>query len=315
METVRFSLIAKEDLALGTSTFEVTLADGRVVQLSQIDLGKLLETYPPKSYATVSALPTAPTSGAIARVVSPEDYYYFGASGWTSMSSAGVAQMASKVGNIAVQNITATGTYTKPTGLLFAYVRVIAGGAGGGGVDITTGGGAAAGGGGGGGSAEKWLLATAIGATETATIGAGGAGGSAGNNNGSAGASTSFGTLVVASGGSPGAGTAINARGVGGVGGVGTTGDILYRGFSGGHGLFYLHGDGTNKVAWAGWGGGTLIAGNAYAVDFFSSGGNGTAGTANTGQGGTGAAGVNSGSAYAGGAGASGGIIVVEFKI
>lgn len=42
METIRFARIGKEDLNLGTSTFEVRLADGRVVTLSQIDLATIL---------------------------------------------------------------------------------------------------------------------------------------------------------------------------------------------------------------------------------------------------------------------------------
>lgn len=37
-ETIRFSLIGREDLRRGTSTFEVTLADGRVVTLNEIDI-------------------------------------------------------------------------------------------------------------------------------------------------------------------------------------------------------------------------------------------------------------------------------------
>jgi len=42
METIRYSPIGKEDCNFGTGTFEVTLADGRVVLLSQIDVGALL---------------------------------------------------------------------------------------------------------------------------------------------------------------------------------------------------------------------------------------------------------------------------------
>lgn len=42
METIRFSPIGKEDCSFGTGTFEVTLADGRIVMLSQIDIGAIL---------------------------------------------------------------------------------------------------------------------------------------------------------------------------------------------------------------------------------------------------------------------------------
>jgi hypothetical protein len=44
METIRYSPIGKEDLNLGTGSFEVTLADGRVVMLSAVDVGKILST-------------------------------------------------------------------------------------------------------------------------------------------------------------------------------------------------------------------------------------------------------------------------------
>lgn len=37
-ETIRYTLIGKEDLNLGTGTFEARLADGRVVTLSQVDM-------------------------------------------------------------------------------------------------------------------------------------------------------------------------------------------------------------------------------------------------------------------------------------
>lgn len=38
METIKYSLIGKQDLSLGRSTFEVTLGDGRVVSMDQINL-------------------------------------------------------------------------------------------------------------------------------------------------------------------------------------------------------------------------------------------------------------------------------------
>ena len=41
-ETIRYGLIGLEDLATGTGSFEVTLADGRVVILSQIDLARIV---------------------------------------------------------------------------------------------------------------------------------------------------------------------------------------------------------------------------------------------------------------------------------
>jgi hypothetical protein len=41
-ETIRYARIGEEDINFGTSTFEARLADGRVVLLSQVDLGVLL---------------------------------------------------------------------------------------------------------------------------------------------------------------------------------------------------------------------------------------------------------------------------------
>src|SRR3990167_8669356 len=41
-ETIRYSRLGREDLNLGTGTFEVRLADGRVVVLTQIDIGAIL---------------------------------------------------------------------------------------------------------------------------------------------------------------------------------------------------------------------------------------------------------------------------------
>lgn len=42
MEVIRYTAVGKEDLNLGIGTFEVRLADGRVVTLTKIDIGALL---------------------------------------------------------------------------------------------------------------------------------------------------------------------------------------------------------------------------------------------------------------------------------
>jgi len=44
-ETIRYTPIGKQDLRLGTSSFEVTLADGRVVVLDEINVLALITTY------------------------------------------------------------------------------------------------------------------------------------------------------------------------------------------------------------------------------------------------------------------------------
>lgn len=43
-ETIRYNKLGEEDLNLGSGTFEVRLANGTVVSLSQIDLAAILST-------------------------------------------------------------------------------------------------------------------------------------------------------------------------------------------------------------------------------------------------------------------------------
>jgi len=98
----------------------------------------------------------------------------------------------------ALQVFTASGTYTKPAGLSAIIVELVGGGgAGGDGGTATEGAG-----GGGGGYSRRRLAAAAVGVTETVTIGA-------------AGGTTSFGSLLSATGGSDGADNGPNADGGG----------------------------------------------------------------------------------------------------
>jgi len=62
-ETIRFNRIGKQDLRIGNGTFEVVLADGRVVTLSEIDIAYLISD----AYAKAN-LPAAGISGRLARV-------------------------------------------------------------------------------------------------------------------------------------------------------------------------------------------------------------------------------------------------------
>ena len=67
-ETIRFSQLAEEDIKFGAGSFEVQLADGKVVTLSEANLGRILaEVVGLKGY-TKAGLPTAGTAGRLARV-------------------------------------------------------------------------------------------------------------------------------------------------------------------------------------------------------------------------------------------------------
>ena len=99
--------------------------------------------------------------------------------------------------------VTASATYTRPAGLKFLEVTCYGAGGAGGGTGVT-GAGAYAGASGGNGGAKSWslLTATEVGASQAMTIGGGGAGVLGGN--GGNGGTTSFGTLVSATGGAGG---------------------------------------------------------------------------------------------------------------
>jgi hypothetical protein len=117
-----------------------------------------------------------------------------------------------------VQDFTASGTWTKPSGV--TYVRVVCvggGGGGGGGHNAAAGGGG--GGGGGGAVTVADFLASALSPTETVTVPAAAAGGPS-NTIGSNATNVSFGTRPGAGGGG-GGGTRFGGSGAGGAGGDG----------------------------------------------------------------------------------------------
>ena len=111
-----------------------------------------------------------------------------------------------------IVEFTASGTYTKPVGLVELVVFAQAPGGGGGAGRSTSTGGTAGGGGYGGSGAfvVARIPAASIAATEAVTIGAPGSGGTGGINtnggNGTAGGDVSFGSLVLAKGGGFGRG-------------------------------------------------------------------------------------------------------------
>ena len=191
-------------------------------------------------------------------------------------------------------------------------VRVQGGGAAGGPAGTASAGNhSTAGGGGGGGYAEKFILFSALAATETVTVGAGGAGSTAASN-GASGGTSSFGAHCVATGGSGGAfsnNVSLYVSAPGGDGGIGTAGDILVKGAGGGNGTGY------STLASAGHGGSGHFGGGAMAPTTGAS--TGLAGNAggNYGGGGSGAmTNQNFATSSAGGSGAPG-IVLVDVYI
>lgn len=189
-----------------------------------------------------------------------------------------------------IQVFTATGTYTRPTGVRRIRVRVVGGGGAGG---ATSGANQGGGGGGGGGYSEELIDASAI-TTVSVTIGAGGT--SAGT---TAGGTTSFGAYLQATGGGSGVGGSGTAGAAdGGAGGIGSGGDVNAAGGAGGNNY--------NNVC-GGTGGDSALGGGGKATH------NGGAGTAGRAYGGGGSGGGDNGGVAAGGSGAAGVVIVEEF--
>lgn len=202
-----------------------------------------------------------------------------------------------------VQIFTSSGTYTKPAGLVAAIVEVCGGGGGGGGVASSSG--LGAGGGGGGASTMRRLLASAIGATETVTIGAAGAGGDATGGDGGAGGTSSFGSLVDAPGGGGGGGATGVGHDLGGLGGVpGTNGDVFFEGADGAGNVYV-----SSTLGIAGGGGPSRFGGGGRGRNSNSAG----VGDAGGQFGGGGGGSYSTGSAHVGGAGFKGVVIVTEY--
>ncbi len=213
--------------------------------------------------------------------------------------------------SVNIQIFTATGanTWTKPSGAKAVYVVCVGGGGGGGGANGTAAGAARnpGGGGGGGGRAEKWFVASDLGATETATVGQGGNGGPGGvaaaGTAGTAGVNSTFGTYLTCYGGGFGKGavtaTASAGGGGGGTAGVGANGAAVTN-----LGGLPASVAGANGIA--GQGGGGNIAAAAGNAEYGGGGGNGAAAT-------PAASGAGGSSIYgAGGGGGGGGVVVAN---
>lgn len=197
-----------------------------------------------------------------------------------------------------IQTFTTAGanTWNKPSGFSsLAIAKLQAWGAGGSGAKGSAN--QPGGGGGGGGYNERELLLSAMGASETVTIGAGGAAQTSANTAGNAGGNTTIGSLLTAYGGGGGA---FNAAGGGGGGGGGTLG----AGVSGT----------TSQVgSWGGAPSVAVIAGGAVDIELQGSGASNAGVTSlnggpNTfGGGGGGGSGGRGGDSFWGGGGGGGG--------
>jgi hypothetical protein len=129
---------------------------------------------------------------------------------------------------------------TGASGLKAVRVTVVAGGGSAGGAEATGAVQVSVGaGGGGGGAAQSFILASALGASETVTVGAGGAGATSTGNSGT---SSVFGTVAIVSANGGSGGESLGATAAtqaafrnGGSGGTTLVGDIVLPGSAGGH--------------------------------------------------------------------------------
>lgn len=171
-----------------------------------------------------------------------------------------------------VQTFLAGGTWTKPSGGTLALVRLWAGGGAGGKGSVNRPGG----GGGGGGYSERYILLSALAATEAVTIGVGGAAQSTANTPGANGANSTFGAWLTAFAGGGGAGLAGTEGGGGGAGGALAAG-VQATTSTGGNG-----GDSITSTLRLGDGGTSGSPGNAGVTPYAGGGGGGGGNIAGT---------------------------------
>jgi hypothetical protein len=212
--------------------------------------------------------------------------------------------------SVNVQVLTASGTYTPTSGMVYCVVENVGGGAAAGGSEATGSSQSAPAGGGGGGEYALGVFdAATIGASQAVTIGAGGIAVS-GNNPGGNGGTTSFGALLTALGGIGGSGAAFsagatsNSGGLGGSGGTG--GDLRFPGVYGGDGYF----SGSDQMGHGGAGGGSRYSGGVKQNDTVNSAGSNGIGY---GCGGSGSYNLGVTTARAGGNGSPGLVYITEY--
>ena len=217
--------------------------------------------------------------------------------------------ISNSVNDMSTTVLTASGTYSKPSNLLFAIVEIIGGGGGGGGCDGQGGGTfGAAGGGGSGGSSKRLFLASELAASETVTIGSGGGAGGTGSS-GSNGGNTLFGTHLTGNGGNGGTSvtsvTNVN-NAQGGDGGAASGGDTNTPGKPGGAGIVTDGGPVGSATSGEGGSGRYGTGGRAKTAD--------VPGSAGQGYGAGGSGGVTTDTTNrVGGGGTQGAVIIIEF--
>lgn len=151
-----------------------------------------------------------------------------GANYFEVTNAGGAAESNKVLGTGGYLQVTRPYTWTKPAGLKYVVVEAVGGGGAGGFTTSNTNSGA----GGGAGEYVKSIIAAAsLGATETATPGAGGYGDKDAGSTGGAGEDSTFGALLTAKGGAGGASEATPTPG--GAGGSGGTGDFKLNGEDG----------------------------------------------------------------------------------
>lgn len=231
------------------------------------------------------------------------------------VTAADAAIKAASIGSVVKRFFTASGPFVATTGMVFAFIEVVAGGGAGGSTGNSVSGETfGAGGGGGGAYSAAFKTAAQITASGGAiVVGAAGAPGAVGNNPGGNGGDSSFGgvSFVFAKGGTGAAGAATGGRSNGGPGGDDTlgVGDFKVPGQTGVPGSWIGTGNplvqtGIGGSAGMGFGGGGSTGTTATLPGFpgqlYGGGGGGNGTRAGGGNG-------------AGAAGAQGVVVVTEF--
>jgi hypothetical protein len=219
------------------------------------------------------------------------------------------AALGRRVKNTIIQQVAGTYIWTKPAWCKAVEIEIVSGGGGGAGATSNPGNACFPGGGAGGGWLKKFMLASALGATETYIVGAGGAGvayvGSGGKTGGDGG-SSSFGSYASVTGGQGGYDMSVGTTQVatsGSAGGIPTGGDVQMRGGNGDAG--YRYGPVYGRC---GDGGSSMYAPRIPGFNLSQAGGSGQS----PGQGGTAAASFDNNGTFLGGSGKAGMIIIRE---